>query len=327
MPEPTVSVAMCCYNMAAFIEEQLASLVRQTRLPNELVVCDDGSDDQTVAIVRAFAASAPFEVRIVQNDPRLGCNKNFEKAISLCNGDIIFLCDHDDVWHEQKIEILLALMRDDHIGAAFGDADVVLSDLTPRGFTLWDTCNFNPERRKRFAAGAQFSELIINNVVQGAAAAFKSSFRPAIMPIPLEWQHDYWIALIVSAHARINFTERCVLDYRQHGGNLIGAGMPHRPRPPWMPFRRLRHRTGQWLKKLRSPTAYYNERLANIRRELQPMSVLRERLMLLDQSTVGPAMSLVEKELTRLTRRQEIIEDKMRRWAWTARASSRASET
>ncbi|MBX9774482.1 MAG: glycosyltransferase family 2 protein [Xanthobacteraceae bacterium] len=326
MPEPSVSVAMCSYNMAAYIGEQLASLVRQTRRPNELIVCDDGSDDQTVAIVRAFAAGAPFDVRIVQNDPCIGCNQNFEKAISLCNGDIIFLCDHDDVWRERKIEMLLALMRDEDVGAAFGDADVVLADLTPRGFTLWDTCNFNPARRKRFAAGAQFSELIVNNVMQGAAAAFKSSLRPAILPIPPEWQHDYWIALIVAAHARINFTEACVLDYRQHDRNLIGAGMPHRA-SSWTAMRRLRHRTGRWFKKLRSPTGYYNERLADVRRELQPMSVLRERLMRLDQATIGVATSLVEEEIARLTRQQTRIQDKMRRWSWTAPRSSRASET
>ena len=327
MREPSVSVAMCSYNMAAFIEEQLVSLARQTRLPNELVVCDDGSEDRTVEIVRAFAATAPFDVRIVQNDPRLGCNKNFEKAISLCNGDIIFLCDHDDVWHEQKIEILLGLMRDETVGGAFGDADVVLGDLTPRGFTLWDTCNFNPERRQRFAAGEQFSELIINNVVQGAAAAFKSSFRPAIIPIPLEWQHDYWIALIVSAQARISFTERRMLDYRQHGGNLIGAGMPYRPGPPSTAFRRLRHRVGQWIKKMRSPTLYYDKRLANIRKELQPLSVLRERLMLLDQHAVGPAVSIVDKELARLTRQQGFAEQKRLRWVGASSSPSRTSET
>jgi glycosyltransferase involved in cell wall biosynthesis len=326
MPDPTVSVAMCCYNMAAFVEAQLASLARQTRLPDELVVCDDGSEDDTVAIVRAFAAGAPFEVRIVQNDTRLGCNRNFEKAITLCSGDIIFLCDHDDVWRERKIETLLELMRDEDVGAAFGDAAVVLSDLTPRGFTLWDTCNFNPERRKRFAAGAQFSELVINNVVQGAAAAFKSSFCPLITPIPLEWPHDYWIALMVSAHARINFTEDCVLDYRQHGGNLIGAGLPHRGSLP-TPFQRLLYRVGQWFKKLRSPAAYYDQRLANVHRELKPISVLRERLTLLDQSIVGPARMLAEKEFARLTRQEGAIRDKRRRWTGMGPGASHAPET
>lgn len=327
MPEPSVSVAMCSYNMAAFIEEQLTSLARQTRLPDELIVCDDASSDRTLDIVRAFAATAPFEVRIVRNESRLGCNRNFEKAISLCRGDIIFLSDHDDVWREQKIAMLLERMRDQSVGAAFGDAAVVSADLGSRGFTLWDTCNFNRERRRRFAAGEQFSELLVNNVVQGAAAAFRSSFRSAITPIPLEWQHDYWIALIVSAHARINFTESCVLEYRQHGGNLIGAGMPYRSeRPDTMP-RRLGRRVGRWISKARSPSLYYGKQLAVLRRELQPFSVLRERLLQLDQAVVGPATSLVEKEFARRTTRQDAIEQKMQRWSRMPPGSSRRWET
>jgi glycosyltransferase involved in cell wall biosynthesis len=325
MPEPSISVAMCSYNMAAFIEEQLASLVRQTRLPDELIVCDDASIDGTLDIVRAFAARAPFDVRIVRNESRLGCNKNFEQAISLCGGDVIFLCDHDDVWREQKIAVLLDRMRDESVGAAFGDADVVSADLTSCGFTLWDTCNFNRDRRRRFAAGEQFAELIVNNVVQGAAAAFRSSFRSAITPIPLEWQHDYWIALIVSAHARINFTESCVLDYRQHGGNLIGAGVPYRS--DLSPLRRLGRRLGRLIKKAHSPSLYYGRKLAVARRELQPLSVLRERLMQLDQAVVGPATALVEKEFVRRSARQGRIEQQMQRWARMPLGSSRTSET
>jgi hypothetical protein len=191
---------------------------------------------------------------------------------------------------------------------------------------LWDACNFNPERRRRFAAGAQFSELLINNVVQGAAAAFKSSFRPAILPIPsAEWPHDYWIALIISAQARISFTEHRVLDYRQHGRNLIGARRPWRA-PPTL-LRGLGYRAGSWLKKLRSPTTYYTKQLDVARRELQSMSVLRERLMSLDQNTVGPAILLVDTELARLTHREAVIQGRMRRWTRMAPGASRASET
>lgn len=319
---------MCSYNMAAFIEEQLDSIARQTRLPNELVVCDDGSEDRTAEIVRSFAARAPFDVRIVRNEQRLECNKNFEQAISLCNGDIIFLCDHDDVWRADKIELIVALMQQDEVGAAFGDADVVAADLAPLGFTLWDTCNFNPERRKRFAAGEQFSELIVNNVMQGAAAAFRSSFRSAILPIPLEWQHDYWIALVVSASARIRFTERRVLDYRQHDGNLLGSGVPYRQKPPPTKFRQFGHRVEGWIRKLRGPSVYYEKSLARVRKTLQPLSVLHDRLMLLDQDVVGPAMSLVDKEIARLTRRQADLQQRMEKWSWTARGArpSRASD-
>jgi glycosyltransferase involved in cell wall biosynthesis len=315
MSESTVSVAMCCYNMASFVEEQLDSIARQTRRPDELVICDDRSDDRTVEILRAFAARAPFDVKIIQNEQRLGCNKNFEKAIALCTGDIIFLSDHDDVWRPQKVERILDLMRDPSVGAAFGDAEVVAADLAPLGFTLWDTCNFNRDRRKRFADGEQFPELIANNVMQGAATAFRSSFRSAILPIPLEWQHDYWIALIVSALSFIRFIEEPVLDYRQHGGNLLGAGTPFRvkPRPGWL--RRFPRHVGRWIEKARSPANYYNRRMMPLRQRLLALSILESRLAMLDQQTAGAALAIVKQEIDLRSQSQKSLERRMQRWA------------
>lgn len=315
MSKSTVSVAMCCYNMAAYVEEQLESIARQTRRPDELVICDDCSDDRTIEILRAFATRAPFDVKIIQNEQRLGCNKNFERAISLCTGDIIFLSDHDDVWRPQKVERILDLMQDGSVGAAFGDAEVVAADLAPLGFSLWDTCNFNPDRRKRFAAGEQFSELVANNVMQGAAAAFRSSFRPAILPIPPEWQHDYWIALIVAALSFIRFIEEPVLDYRQHGGNLLGAGTPFRvkPKPSWL--RRFPRNVGYWIEKARSPTNYYNRRMIPLRQRLAALSVLQDRLALLDRQAASAALAVVTQEIDLRAQMQRSLEQRMQRWA------------
>ena len=305
---------MCCYNMAAFVEEQLDSIARQTRLPDELVICDDGSQDRSVEILNAFAAKAPFQVTVIANEQRLGCNRNFEKAISLCRGDIIFLSDHDDVWRPKKIERIADLMADRSVGAAFGNAAVVAADLTPLGYTLWDTCNFNADRRSRFASGEQFSELIANNVMQGAATAFRSSFRPSIMPIPTEWQHDYWIALIVSSLSRIKFVEETVLDYRQHQANLLGAGTPVRVRPPPSQLRRFPLQVGRWIEKLRSPTKYYARRLGPVVQQQNSLSVLRDHLAQLDPESVTTAMTIVNDEIVRRRQLREVIEEKMRRW-------------
>src|SRR4051794_13032642 len=100
------SIAMTTFNGERYLREQLDSLSAQDRLPDELVVCDDGSSDGTLEMVRAFAASSPFEVRLVENDERLGVTGNLEKAISLCDGELIALCDQDDVWRSDKLQRL-----------------------------------------------------------------------------------------------------------------------------------------------------------------------------------------------------------------------------
>ena len=98
-----VSIAMAAYNGADYLSEQLSSFLLQTRLPDELVVCDDASSDSTVSIIEEFALRAPFEVRLIKNKQNLGYIRNFEKALSLCQGDLIFLSDQDDVWFPEKV--------------------------------------------------------------------------------------------------------------------------------------------------------------------------------------------------------------------------------
>ena len=98
-----ISIAMATYNGARFLPEQLDSFSRQTRLPDELVVSDDGSQDETVAILEEFRARAPFVVRIVHNSERGGHAQNFGFALSHCTGDLISISDQDDVWKPEKI--------------------------------------------------------------------------------------------------------------------------------------------------------------------------------------------------------------------------------
>src|ERR687894_3003245 len=98
------SVAMCTYNGARFVAEQLASVAAQTRPPDELVVCDDGSTDETCRLVEEFAARAPFPVRLFVNERNLGSTRNFGRAVALCEGDLVALSDQDDVWHPEKLE-------------------------------------------------------------------------------------------------------------------------------------------------------------------------------------------------------------------------------
>ena len=93
------------------MREQLESIAAQTLLPVELVVCDDGSTDDTMALVRDFARWAPFAVRLYGNENRLGVIANYSRTVSLCRGDYIALCDQDDLWRPEKLELSLDYMR------------------------------------------------------------------------------------------------------------------------------------------------------------------------------------------------------------------------
>ena len=149
-----VSIAMATCNGAAWIDAQLASLAQQTRLPQELVACDDASDDATLDRLREFAAEAPFTVRIEHNPTRIGATANFERAVSLCSGDIVLLADQDDIWLERKIEVLAGrLDARPSLGAVFCNGDVVDGEEHLLGYDLWGALSFGASEQRKVAEG------------------------------------------------------------------------------------------------------------------------------------------------------------------------------
>lgn len=218
-----ISVALCTFNGEPFLDAQLASLTHQTRLPDEVVICDDGSTDETPALLRAFKASAAFPVQVHLNRENLGSTKNFEKAISLCNFGIIALCDQDDLWHETKLMCIENAMEYQEVEGVFSDAEIVDENLQTIGRSLWDWVGFSAKDRRRFFQGTDFELLLRRNVVTGATFAFRASVRARALPIPSPWVHDAWLALIIAAAHRLRFMDCRLVSYRQHSGNQIGA--------------------------------------------------------------------------------------------------------
>lgn len=225
MNKQRFSVAMCTYNGARFLTEQLESIAAQTRLPDELVVCDDGSKDETVEMIKAFAERAPFAVRLEINSKNLGSTKNFEKAIGLCEGEMIALADQDDVWKAQKLAVLEATLNEHpEAGYAFSDADLIDDRSQLRGGTLWKSVRFQGAIVKSFSGSKQVRYLLRRSAVTGATMAFRSRLREIVPPIAVHFAHDYWISLLSSCVGwyGVPVPERLIL-YRQHAGQQLGV--------------------------------------------------------------------------------------------------------
>ena len=217
-----ISVALCTYNGEPFLREQLASIQQQSRLPDELVVCDDRSTDHTVAIVREFAATVSFPVTIVQNPETLGSAKNFEKAIRLCAGDLIALSDQDDIWYPDRLErSQQEFVAHPQAGLVFSDADLIDEQNRPLAGTLWQRLGFAGKRREELLAG-QFVVLAKHRFVTGATAMFRADLRDRFLPIGADWIHDEWITLIAAAFSDLRPIEQRLIRYRLHGSQQVG---------------------------------------------------------------------------------------------------------
>ncbi len=213
-----VSVAMCTYNGEAFIEQQLDSILRQTRPPDELIISDDGSSDRTLDIVRRLTADCSFPVVVRQNDHNLGDIKNFEKAVEATTGDIIFLSDCDDVWFPERISLTLPAFSDSaDVVLAYCDAQITDAKLNPTGGTLF-------ARRRDMQLGATPSAGQIGRGLgfNTPMIAFHRSLKPLILPFSNQWVHDHWISFIAYAVGEVECVHRPLLYYRRHGRN-VGA--------------------------------------------------------------------------------------------------------
>ncbi|MFZ4893249.1 glycosyltransferase family 2 protein [Plantibacter sp. Mn2098] len=223
-----VSVALCTYNGAAYIAEQLASILAQTILPGEIVVSDDGSSDTTAEIVTGFAQASRVPITLRLNVKPLGVTKNFQTALQSTKGSLLVLSDQDDRWHPDRLARAVARFdADPSLALLFSDARLVDAVGDDLGFSLLQSLSIGEGERAAFAPGSRsFNTLLRRNLVTGATTMLRRSLLEDAAPFPEPWVHDEWLAIIAAATARVGLLDEQLIDYRQHGANQIGIVEP-----------------------------------------------------------------------------------------------------
>jgi glycosyltransferase involved in cell wall biosynthesis len=203
-----ISVALCTFNGARYILEQLASIGSQSRMPDEIIVCDDASTDTTVDLVTDFIATLGVDVKLHVNCKNIGYAKNFEKALSLCTGDLVFFSDQDDRWHENKVEVIVSILNDHpSLLVITHDGYIVDSDLK------WHGTKKNQQIQRAYGSGAR--------AFTGCLSCVRREAIQFLLPFPVGVAgHDIWIDYVFS-HL-LNFWHvdaACLQDIRRHESN------------------------------------------------------------------------------------------------------------
>jgi glycosyltransferase involved in cell wall biosynthesis len=219
----TISIALATFNGEKHLPAQLESLAQQTKLPSELVVADDRSEDATIAILRAFADKAPFPVRIQQNERRLGYRDNFMRAVALCQSDLIAFCDQDDVWEPHKLITMERLFEDGEVLLAYHNASIIDSEGKRICRLYRDTADvmlFSPLTRHPWLVVPGFVQVFRRDLTQFSSLHSESMDVDWVgEPLP----HDRWFFLLASVLGRIAFLPEPLVRYRQHGSNMFGV--------------------------------------------------------------------------------------------------------
>lgn len=221
MNQPTLSVALCTYNGEQFLKAQLESIAAQTKLPDELVISDDGSIDGTLNIIADFAEKAPFAVHVHNNKKRLGVAANFFTTMGYCLGDWIMLCDQDDIWLSQRIENMLQLATSyPESCLLLTDGRIVDQQLRSKRSTVFQAFHLKKSEVQMINQGKAANVLVRHVFATGAGMMVKNKALEHL-PFPVnDFLHDEWLAWLLAPHLRIS-TEITFL-YRQHGKQVTG---------------------------------------------------------------------------------------------------------
>jgi glycosyltransferase involved in cell wall biosynthesis len=215
-----VDVVLCTFNGERFLAAQLESIERQSRRPDRVLVFDDGSTDGTLRALETFASRLPLTVSI--NPARLGPSANFSQALGRADGDIVFLCDQDDVWHPRKVQTALDVFGS-RPRALLVCGDAGLIDAAGRSLPGSLLKRLGARSAPEVPAARLLELLLRRNVVTGATCAVRRALLDAALPVPAGYWHDEWLALVAAACDGIAWVDGILTDYRLHGGNAAGV--------------------------------------------------------------------------------------------------------
>lgn len=172
--QPLVSIALCTYNGKKYLPEQLDSILNQSYQNLEIVVVDDKSTDGTIDLLESYKNKYPHKISLFQNSINLGFNSNFEKAISLCKGDLIAISDQDDLWIKDKISLQVNYIKENLL--IYHDSLMV----DKNGQSL----NIKISDMRNMYSGDNPNVFIFNNCVSGHSILMKKELLQYIFPFP-----------------------------------------------------------------------------------------------------------------------------------------------
>jgi glycosyltransferase involved in cell wall biosynthesis len=206
-----VSICLATYNGERYLKEQLDSIVKQSYKNIEVIAQDDCSSDKTLEILKSYEDK--LKITIYQNEQNLGYIKNFESVLKKANGEFISICDQDDIWQENKIELLMSNIKDNTL--IYSDSLLVDENANSLGK------KFSQSLKNNFISTKNPLAFLNDNCVSAHAMLFKKELLEYIFPFPANIFFDAWIAANAASLDGIKFYDECLVYYRQHSTNTL----------------------------------------------------------------------------------------------------------
>lgn len=210
---PKISIIIATYNGAAYLREQLDSIIAQTLTADEIIIQDDCSSDGTAEIIQSYSSNLP--IKFFKNSENLGYIRNFESAIAKAQGEFIAICDQDDLWVPEKLERLMEKIGTKSL--VYADSKLIDSDGNPMGQTL------SEKLRNRFIEAPSPLCFVYDNCVSAHAILLHRSLLQHLFPFPKHLYFDAWIAACAASQKGIGYVDEPLVGYRQHASNTLSV--------------------------------------------------------------------------------------------------------
>ncbi len=205
-----ITVCMATYNGERYLLRQIESILPQLEKSDEIIIVDDASKDNTLSIIAEFADT---RIRLIQNSTNLGVIKSFEISIQHAKGDLIFLCDQDDIWFENKVNRVISAFDEEDIDILVHDGIIIDNNYQVLHQSITE---------KRLKWGPGVLRNILQNNYHGCFMAFRSNVAQSVLPIPSHIDmHDMWIGIYGEMLGfKAKFISDKLMYYVRHGGNI-----------------------------------------------------------------------------------------------------------
>lgn len=203
-----ISVCIAAYNGEAHILKQIDSILKQLGMTDQLIIVDDCSSDKTVEVIKGYKDQ---RIQLIVNKVNIGAALTFNKALLKAEGEIIFLSDQDDIWHNDKVAKVISFMEEGKVDLIVHDAVVV------RGAQI-----VNSSLHEMVGSSSGIVKNIISNTFTGSCMAFRRDVLKYVLPIPpqIGIYHDAWIGILTQFFRfKVMFIKIPLMDFIRHGSN------------------------------------------------------------------------------------------------------------
>lgn len=207
MDRPRISVVLSSFNGSQYIGEQIDSILKQLEDNDELVISDDGSQDNTIELIQSKKDS---RIKLISNNHQ-GFNKSFETAINNCQNDYIFIADQDDIWLDGKVNIVMDTFKNNpNKDCILHDSIVVDENLNVLHDSFFGIRN----------PSDKFYKNLIKNSFTGCCMAIKKEWLLKILPFKEGIFYDMWIGLLSCKYHKALIIHQPLIKWRRHSGTV-----------------------------------------------------------------------------------------------------------